>query len=135
MALNIHLLVITLAGFLVPNGFEFVFLQVTAGMTAIYSIRNLLRRSQFLLSSLLILLTYYVTFLGLSITHEGTFQNIEWQKFLIFLISVVLSLLAYPLIYLFEKLFGITSEITLMELTNTNKIGRASCRERVCQYV
>lgn len=120
MALNIHLLVVTLAGFLVPNGFEFVFLQVTAGMTAIYSIRNLLRRSQFLLSSLLILLTYYVAFLGLSITHEGTFQNIEWQKFLIFMISVVLSLLAYPLIYLFEKLFGITSEITLMELTNTN---------------
>ncbi|QEC52990.1 HD family phosphohydrolase [Anseongella ginsenosidimutans] len=120
MALNIHLLVVTLAGFLVPNGFEFVFLQVTAGMTAIYSIRNLLRRSQFLLSSLLILLTYYVAFLGLSITHEGSFQNIEWQKFLIFMISVVLSLLAYPLIYLFEKLFGITSEITLMELTNTN---------------
>ncbi|HYH56026.1 MAG TPA: HDIG domain-containing protein [Anseongella sp.] len=120
MALNIHLLVVTLAGFLVPNGFEFVFLQVTAGMTAIYSIRNLLRRSQFLLSSLLILLTYYIAFLGLSITHEGSFENIEWQKFLTFLVSVVLSLLAYPLIYLFEKLFGITSEITLMELTNTN---------------
>lgn len=120
LALNIHLLVVILAGFLVPNGFEFVFLQVTAGMTAIYSIRNLLRRSQFLISSLLILLTYCVAYLGLTITHEGNFQQIEWERLPVFLLSVVLSLLAYPLIYLFERLFGITSEITLMELANTN---------------
>lgn len=120
LALNIHLLVVIIAGFFVPNGFEFVFLQITAGMAAIYSIRNLLRRSQFLYSAALILLTYTIGFVGISIIHEGTFTGIDWLTIGAFFVSVVLSLLAYPLIYLFEKLFGITSEVTLMELTNTN---------------
>jgi hypothetical protein len=58
--------------------------------------------------------------LGISLIKEGTVGAIEWIKFLPFVFSVLLSLLAYPLIYLFEKLFGITSDITLIELTNTN---------------
>ncbi len=120
LALNIHLLVVIIAGFFVPNGFEFVFLQITAGMAAIYSIRNLLRRSQFLYSAALIFLTYIIGYVGISIIHEGTFTDMDWLTVGAFFVSVILSLLAYPLIYLFEKLFGITSEVTLMELTNTN---------------
>ncbi|MFD1630946.1 HD family phosphohydrolase [Pseudopedobacter beijingensis] len=120
LALNIHLLVVLIAGFFVPNSFEFAFLQITAGMVAIYSIKNLVRREQFLISSLLILLNYIVAYLGISLIREGTFAALDWMKFTPFIISVLLSLLAYPLIYLFEKMFGITSDITLMELTNTN---------------
>lgn len=120
LAMNIHLLVVLIASFFVPNSFEFAFLQVTAGMVAIYSIKNLVRREQFLISALLILLNYFVAYLGISLIKEGSVNTIEWVKFLPFVFSVLLSLLAYPLIYLFEKLFGITSDITLMELTNTN---------------
>jgi putative nucleotidyltransferase with HDIG domain len=120
LAMNIHLLVVLIASFFLPNSFEFAFLQITAGMVAIYSIKNLVRREQFLLSALMILLNYFVTYLGISLIREGTIDAIEWVKFLPFVFSVLLSLLAYPLIYLFEKLFGITSDITLIELTNTN---------------
>jgi putative nucleotidyltransferase with HDIG domain len=120
LALYIHLLVVIIAGFFVPNGYEFIFLQITAGMVAINSIKNLLRRSQFLASAILIYLTYVVGFIGISIIHEGSFLNIQWENVLWFMISVVLSLLAYPLIYAFEKLFGITTEVTLMEYTNIN---------------
>jgi putative nucleotidyltransferase with HDIG domain len=120
LAMNIHLLVVLIASFFLPNSFEFAFLQITAGMVAIYSIKNLVRREQFLLSALMILLNYFVTYLGISLIREGTIDAIEWAKFLPFIFSVLLSLLAYPLIYLFEKLFGITSDITLIELTNTN---------------
>lgn len=120
LAMNIHLLVVLIASFFLPNSFEFAFLQITAGMVAIYSIKNLVRREQFLLSALMILLNYFVTYLGISLIREGTIDGIEWIKFLPFVFSVLLSLLAYPLIYLFEKLFGITSDITLIELTNTN---------------
>lgn len=120
LALNIHLLVVLIASFFVPNSFEFAFLQISAGMVAIYSIKNLVRREQFLISALLILLNYFISFLGISLTKEGTLDAIEWMKFTPFIFSVLLSLLAYPLIYLFEKMFGITSDITLMELTNTN---------------
>ncbi len=120
LAMNIHLMVVLIASFFLPNSFEFAFLQITAGMVAIYSIKNLVRREQFLISAVLILINYFVGYLGISLIREGTLEAIEWAKFVPFIFSVLLSLLAYPLIYLFERLFGITSDITLIELTNTN---------------
>ena len=120
LALNIHLLVVLIAGFFVPNSFEFAFIQITSGMVAIYSIKNLIKREQFLISALLILANYFITFLGISLIRDGSLYDIEWVNFVPFIFSVVLSLLAYPLVYAFERLFGITSDVTLMELTNTN---------------
>ncbi|NEU08307.1 HDIG domain-containing protein [Flavihumibacter sp. R14] len=120
LALNIHLLVVLVAGFFVPNSFEFAFLQITSGMVAIYSIKNLIKREQFLISALLILSNYFIAFLGISLIRTGSIFEIEYLNFVPFIFSVLLSLLAYPLIYAFEKGFGITSDVTLMELTNTN---------------
>jgi putative nucleotidyltransferase with HDIG domain len=120
LALYLHLLVILIAGFFVPNSFEFVFYQITSGMVAIYSIRNLIKREQLLLSALFILSAYFVSFVGIGLLREGSFEQIEWVNFVPFIISVMLSLLAYPLIYAFERMFGITSDVALIELTNTN---------------
>lgn len=121
LALNIHLLVVLIAGFFVPNSFEFAFLQVTSGMVAIYSIKNLVKRSQFLISALLILSNYFIGYLGISlIRNNGSLADLDWSNFVPFVFSVLLSLLAYPLIYAFERVFGLTSEVTLMEITNTN---------------
>ncbi|HEY1024738.1 MAG TPA: HDIG domain-containing protein [Sphingobacteriaceae bacterium] len=120
LALNIHLLVVLIGGFFVPNSFEFAFLQITSGMVAIYSIKNFVKREQFLISALLILGNYFVAYLGISLIRSGSIYEVEWQNFVPFILSVLLSLLAYPLIYAFERMFGITSDISLMELTNTN---------------
>jgi len=120
LALYLHLLVILIAGFFVPNSFEFVFFQITAGMVAIYSIRNLVKREQLLISALFILSSYLVCFVGIGLLREGSFRTMEWENFVPFVVSVLLSLLAYPLIYAFEQLFGITSDVALIELTNTN---------------
>jgi len=120
MALNIHLLMVMVAAFFVPNSFEFVFLQLSAGMVAIYSIKTLVKREQFLISATLILATYVVAFLGMTLLRNGSFSDVNWNAFVPFLISVLLTLLAYPLIYAFERIFGITSDVTMIELTNTN---------------
>lgn len=120
LALNIHLLVVLIAGFFVPNSFEFAYFELTAGMVSIYSIKNLIRREQFLISALIITFTYFVAFLGISFIREGSLKTIDWMDFLPFVASVLLTLLAYPLIYIFEKVFAITSDITLIELANTN---------------
>ncbi len=121
LALNIHLLVVLIAGFFVPNSFEFAFLQVTSGMVAIYSIKNLIKREQFLTSAFLILGNYFIAYLGISlIRNNGSVEDLDWVNFVPFVFSVLLSLLAYPLIYAFERVFGLTSEVTLMEITNTN---------------
>ena len=120
LALNIHVLVILVAGFFVPNSFEFAYFEITAGMVSIYSIKNLMRRGQFLTSALIITSSYFVAFIGISFIREGSVTSIDWMDFVPFIVSVMLTLLAYPLIYAFEKVFGITSDITLIELANTN---------------
>lgn len=120
LALNIHLLVVLITGFIVSNSFEYTFTQTIAGITAIYSIKNLVKREQFLISALFILGSYFVSFLGISLLRNGSLTTLEWINFAPFIFSVLLSLLAYPLIYLFERVFGITSEVSLMEITNTN---------------
>ena len=120
VALNIHLLMVLLAALFVPNSFEFVFLQFMSGMVAIYSIRTLVKREQFLVSSLIILATYIIAYVGLVLTRNGSINTIYWTDIVPFIVSVGLTLLAYPLIYAFERLFGIVSDLTLMELTNSN---------------
>lgn len=104
----------------VPNSYDFVFLQFMTGLVAIYSIKTMVKREQFLISSLLILATYIIGFIGLFLTRNGSLSNIYWIDLFPFVVSVGLTLLASPLIYAFEKLFGIVSDLTLMELTNSN---------------
>jgi cyclic-di-AMP phosphodiesterase PgpH len=120
LALNIHLLVVTIASFFVPNGYEFIFLQVTTGMTAIYTLRNLQSRSQFLSTSLIIFINYSIGYIGITLINNGGFESLKAENFIWFGTSSFLTLLAYPLIYLFEKLFGTTSDITLLELSSVN---------------
>lgn len=120
VALNIHLLMVLLSALFVPNSYDFVFLQFMAGLVAIYSIRSMVKREQFLISSILILATYIIGYMGLALTRNGSFSNIYLSDLTPFVVSVGLTLLAYPLIYAFEKLFGIVSDLTLMELTNSN---------------
>lgn len=120
LALNLHLLMILLAAFFVPNSFEFVFLQLSAGIVAIYSIKTLIKREQFLISAAIILVTYLVAYLALILMREGQFSSFNWTNVSPFIFSVLVTLLAYPLIYAFERVFGIVSDVTLMELSNTN---------------
>ena len=120
LALNIHLLMVLLAAFFVPNSFEFVFLQFSTGMVAIYSIKTLIKREQFLISVAIILATYLVGYIGMGLMRNGSFSNLYWSDLTPFIFSVLLTLLAYPLIYAFERVFGIISDVTLMELTNSN---------------
>lgn len=120
MALNIHLLMTLVAGFFVPNSFEFVYLQITAGMVSIYSIKTLSKREQFLISAAIILITYLIAYMGITFVRDGSLKDVGYIDFIPFIVSVLLTLLAYPLIYAFERLFGLTSDVTLMELTNTN---------------
>lgn len=120
LALYIHLLMVLLAAFFVPNSFEFVFLQLTTGMVAIYSVKTLTKRAQLLTSSAIILATYLLGYLAIVLMREGQFDNVSWSAISPFIFSVLLTLLAYPLIYAFERVFGIVSDVTLLELSNTN---------------
>jgi len=119
-ALYVHIITIIIIGFLVPNSFEFVFSQLIAGIIAIISVVQLQKRAQFFISSMMIFLTYSAVYIGLGLMQEGSFSNLDLQYFLLFAGSAILTLCSYPLIYLFEKMFGLITDVTLIELSNTN---------------
>lgn len=119
-AFFVHLVIVLLLGFIVPNGFHFIFLQLVAGMMGIYGFANFRNRSQLFLTTFIIALSYSVCYIALNIIIEGDFSEIDWLTVGYLGISALLTLLAYPLIYAFEKIFGFISDVTLLELADTN---------------
>ena len=120
LALFSHLITIIITGLIVPNSYEFVFLQLFAGIVTILSIVKLERRSQFLLTSFMIFITYSVIYTGMTLITEGSVEGINYIYFAFFAGSAVLTLFSYPVIFLFEKIFGLITDVTLLELSNTN---------------
>jgi cyclic-di-AMP phosphodiesterase PgpH len=121
IALFVHIVTIVLVGFFAPNSYLFVFLNIFAGMVAIFSLTNLYRRSKLVFTALLVFITYSVIFFGTAIVQEGNLVNIDWKYLAWFGYNGILLLLSYPLIYIFEKAFGFLSDTTLMELSDTNQ--------------
>ena len=109
-----------ITGFLVPNSFEFIFLQLITGIITIITIVNLQRRSQFFFTSLMVAVTYSVIYLALQMSQDVAFSELDYTIFVQFLINGILLLLAFPIIYLYEKLFRKVTDVTLMELSDTN---------------
>ena len=120
LALFLHLIAMLLVGFLVPNGFEFIFIQVLAGFAAIVSFSHLHRRGQLVVTSLIVFLVYALIYVAMSVTHEGSLAKVEWINLAWLAANAALILFSYPLIYIFEKLFGFISDVTLIELSDSN---------------
>lgn len=120
LALFVHIITIIIIGFLVPNSFEFLFLQLITGIITIITIVNLQRRAQFFFTSLMIFLTYSIIYVGMTLIQEGSFSSITKQAFILFGGSALLTLFSYPLIFIFEKIFGLVTSVSLMELADTN---------------
>jgi cyclic-di-AMP phosphodiesterase PgpH len=121
LALFVHIITVLMVGFFAPNGFEFVFLNIVAGMVAIISLTNVYRRSKLVVTSIYVILAYSVIYLGIALIQEGNLANIELKYFRWFGVNGMLVLISYPLIYMFEKTFGFMSDATLMELSDTNQ--------------
>ncbi|NOU61737.1 HD family phosphohydrolase [Marinifilum caeruleilacunae] len=119
-ALFVFIITVLITGFLAPNAFEFVFLQLAAGIMAIYSLPRLERRGQLVLTGIITFFTYSVIYFAFAITQEGSIEEIKWFNFMWFAINGLLLTFSYSLIYIFEKLFGFLSDVTLIELSNQN---------------
>lgn len=115
-----YVLTVLLLGFIVPNSFEFIFLQIIAGIVTILTISELYKRANLFLSVLQITFVYFVAYFAFSIIQEGNAQNLNYEKFLYFALNGAATLFVLPLIYIFEKLFGLVSDESLKELSNTN---------------
>jgi putative nucleotidyltransferase with HDIG domain len=121
LALFILLVTLMLIGFIVPNSFEFVFLNFIAGVVVIFTLTNTYRRGKLFFSSSMVFLTFSIVYFGIDIIREGDIAGINWINYAWFAGNSVLILLSYPLIFLFEKTFGFLSDATLFELSDTNQ--------------
>jgi putative nucleotidyltransferase with HDIG domain len=120
LAFITYFLVILLCGLIVPNPYEFVLVETMAGFTALLSMARIRYISQFFISALLIFMTYCLVYLGFSFIKSGLIKTVEWDTFIWFGGNFILILLAYPLIYAYEKIFGFLSDISLLELSDIN---------------
>ena len=121
MAVYTHIIIILLSGFIVPLGFEFLFLHFLVGMVAIVTNIKTHYWSHFFISTAYIFATYCIGYLGISFIQETSLENVKWATYGWLAINAFLTLLAYPLIPIFEKLFGFVSDITLVELGDVNR--------------
>jgi putative nucleotidyltransferase with HDIG domain len=120
VALYVHVTTVIILANMVANPFEFIFYQLIAGMMTIVTVRHFEDRSKFFLVAGVIFFSYSMIYTFGVLSQESTLESITADRYLIFFLNALLSLLAYPLIYLFERLFGLTTNLTLMELSSTN---------------
>lgn len=120
LGLFTHVLTILLLGFIVPNSFEFIYLHIIAGIVTILTVSELYKRANLFISIGQITLIYMLTYFAFSIIKEGDASQINRYYFMMFAANGVLSFLAIFFIYIYEKLFGLVSDVTLLELSNTN---------------
>lgn len=114
------LIEIILCASLATSPFEFIYLQTLAGMASIFTLRELTRRSQLLRTALIVFVVYYVGYIAIELMQSGTLSSSAWRLLGYFAINAVLISFAYISIFVFEKLFGLTSMVTLVELSDIN---------------
>ena len=120
LALFIYTIAIVIIGWLAPNPFHFVFVQLMAGILSILTIDNLYKRSDLFVSVGKIALVYFLSFLGISLITKGDIFGQDYIVYFYLLISALLTLFTYPLVYVYEKIFSLVSDISLLELSDTN---------------
>lgn len=111
---------VILSSLALHSNYEFVVVQFMSGMTAIYALRDLTERSQLLRVALAVFVTTSAIMLGYDLSQGIEFSHLDSSMYVYNAVNGVLLLFAYPLLYMIEKLFGFTSSVTLVELSNTN---------------
>jgi len=120
LGLFAHVITVLLLGFVVANNYEYMFLQIIAGIVTILTVSELYKRANLFISVGQITLIYIISYFSFYVIHEGSIDGLKWQNFLLFVLCGLATLFVQPLIYAYEKLFGLVSDVSLLELSDTN---------------
>ena len=118
-AFMFHCGMVLIISLMLNNDYEFVLVQLIAGMVAIQTLRELSQRSQIVRTAFIIFLVYVVFYTGYSFYHENGINMDNWI-YICFTVNCVMLLFTYPLLWMLEKVFGFTSDVTLVELSNVH---------------
>ena len=120
LGLFTHVITVLILGFIVPNSYEYMFLQIIAGIVTILTVSELYKRANLFISVAQITFVYMFSYLAFNMIQEGSILNINYENVLLFLLGGLGLLFVQPLIYTYEKLFGLISDLSLLELSDTN---------------
>lgn len=115
-----HTTIILICSIFLRYPHQFIILQMAAGMTAIYSLRELSQRSQLLRTALIVVISYTILYFAFELIQEDHLTKLNTRMYIYFVINGILLLFVYPLLFILEKTFGFTSNVTLVELSNIN---------------
>jgi cyclic-di-AMP phosphodiesterase PgpH len=115
-----HVVTVLILGFVVPNSYEYMFLQIIAGIVTILTVSELYKRANLFISVGQITFIYIVVYFAFTVIQEGNVQDLNAEMFLTFILGGLATLFVQPLIYIYEKLFGLVSDMSLLELSDTN---------------
>ena len=120
LGLFTHVITVLLLGFIVPDSYEYMFLQIIAGIVTILTVSELYKRANLFITVGQITLVYIVSYFAFTVIQEGSVYEVEPETFLMFLLGGLATLFVQPLIYAYEKVFGLISDMSLLELSDTN---------------
>lgn len=115
-----HLIQVFICAIVASFAFEFLFLQFIAGVVAIDSLKDLSRRSQLIRTAALIFLAYSLSYVAIEVMQSGSLARSETRIFGCFAINAILISFSYVLMFLLERVYGFTSRVTLVELSDIN---------------
>ncbi len=116
-----HVTMILICTTAVRYQYEFIIIQIVAGLIAIYSLRELTRRAQVFKTGILVAMGSALVYFALQMIQDNDFTIMDHDMYYHFAVNGVFLLLSYPLMYIIEKMFGFVSSVTLFELSNTNR--------------
>lgn len=116
-----HIVMVMLCAAAVKYQYEFIIVQLVAGLVAIYSLRELSQRGQLFKTALFVTLASCTIYFALQLMTDNTFTTVDNSMYKYFVINGIMLLFVYPLMLIIEKTFGFISNVTLIELSNTSK--------------
>ena len=118
--LAVHAITILIVSLATPSPFAFLFTQIIAGIVVIYSLRKMTQRAHLAHTAILTGVAYALVYTALTFTTTGTYTHLQPRIYMFIAANAVLIICAYGVIYVFERLFGLVSDVTLVELSNVN---------------
>ncbi|MGO3237601.1 MAG: HD family phosphohydrolase [Psychroflexus halocasei] len=115
-----HVVTVLILGFVVPNSFEYMFLQIVTGIVTILTVSELYKRANLFISVAQITGVYIFAYMAFSMIQDVDFVDINYTNMIYFILCGVGLLFVQPLIYTYEKAFGLVSDLSLLELSDTN---------------
>lgn len=120
IAIYIQTLTLFVISLAVPNSYQYFVIQFFVSLIAIFVLVNRTSRSKYFLTSAVVFLSYVLLKIGVALIFDAGLENVSWNDLGIFAMNTLFTMLALPMVFLFERLFGFVTYMTLLELSNTN---------------